>query len=75
MNRDATGSVSGYEAVAVIEFQGTLSRAGVSQGHYICDIKDKETKLWFRTNDNNDPVQISTSQVSKKANAVLYKRM
>ena len=67
--------MSGYEAVAVIEFQGTLSRAGVSQGHYICDIKDKETKLWFRTNDNNDPVQISTTQVSKKANAVLFKRM
>ena len=75
MNRDATGSVSGYEAVAVIEYQGTLSRAGVSQGHYICDIKDKETKLWFRTNDNRNPSQISTSQVSKKASAVLFKRL
>ena len=75
INRDATGSVSGYEAVAVIEYQGTLSRAGVSQGHYICDIKDKETKLWYRTNDNCDPIQISISQVSKKAYAVLFKRM
>ena len=74
-NRDAGGSVSGYEAIAIIEYQGTLSRAGVSQGHYICDIKDKETKLWFRTNDNRNPFQIGTSQVSQKASAVLFKRL
>ena len=67
--------MSGYEAVAVIEYQGTLSRAGVSQGHYICDVKDNNTKQWFRTNDNCTPVQIDTSDVSKNAYAVLFKRM
>ena len=67
--------MSGYEAVAVIEFQGTLSRSGVSQGYYICDIKDSDTKKWFRTNDNRTPVQIDTSEVSKKPYAVLFKRM
>ena len=74
-NRDAGGEVSGYEAVAVIEYQGTLSRAGDSQGHYICDIKDNDSKQWFRTNDNHTPVHIETSEVSKKAYAVLFKRM
>ena len=74
-DRDAGGDVSGYAAIAVIEFQGTLTRAGASQGHYICDIKNKETNLWFRTNDNRDPIQISTNQVSKKPYAVLFKRM
>ena len=67
--------MSGYEAIGVIEFQETLTRAGVSQGHYICDIKNKETNLWYRTNDNRDPFQIGTSQVSKKASAVLFRRM
>ena len=67
--------MSGYEAIGVIEFQGTLTRAGVSQGHYICDIKNKETNLWFRTNDNRDPFQIGTTQVSRKASAVLFRRM
>ena len=67
--------MSGYEAIAVVEFQGTLTRAGVSQGHYICDIKNKETNLWFRTNDNRDPFQIGTTQVSRKASAVLFRRM
>ena len=74
-DRDSCGIVSGYAAIAVIEFQGTITRAGDSQGHYICDIKDKETNLWFRTNDNRNPIQISTSQVSKKPYAVLFKRM
>ena len=67
--------MSGYEAIGVIEFQGTLTRAGVSQGHYICDIKNKETNLWYRTNDNRDSFQIGTSQVSKKASTVLFRRM
>ena len=67
--------MSGYEPIAVIEYQGTLSRAGHSQGHYICDIKDNDTKQWFRTNDNRKPVQIETSEVSRKAYAVLFKRM
>ena len=75
INRDAGGNVSGYEAVAIIEYQGTLSRGIVSQGHFICDIKDNDTKQWFRTNDNRTPVQIDTSQVSKKAYALLFKRM
>ena len=75
INRDTRGSVSGYEAIGVIEFQETLTRAGVSQGHYICDIKNKETNLWFRTNDNRDPFQIGTTQVSRKASAVLFRRM
>ena len=74
-NRDAGGAMSGYEAIAVIEYQGTLSRAGVSQGHYICDIKNNDTKQWFRTNDNRNPVRIDTSEVSKNAYAVLFKRM
>ena len=67
--------MSGYEAIAAIEYQGTLSRAGVSQGHYICDIKDSSTKLWFRTNDNSNPIQIGASGVSRKPFAVLYKRL
>ena len=73
--RDAGGFVSGYEAIAVIEFQGTLTRTGESRGHYICDIKEKETNLWFRTNDECKPIRLSISEVSKKAYAVLYKRM
>ena len=73
--RDADGYISGYKPIAIIEFQGTLSRAGISRGHYICDIQEKESNLWFRANDDCNPIQLSMSDVSKKAYAVLFKRI
>ena len=59
----------------MIEYKGRLDRTGASQGHYICDVKDKKSKLWFRTNDNSDPVQLEISDVSKSGYVVLYKRV
>ena len=40
----------------------------------MCDIKDNITNMWFRTNDNSDPIQIRTSDVSQLGYVVLYKR-
>ena len=64
-----------YEAVAVIEYVGTLSSSGISRGHYICDVKDAISKLWFRTNDDRCPSKLKVSEVSKNAYVVLYKRI
>ena len=61
--------------MAVIEFVGTLSRSGVSQGHYICDVKDANSKLWYRTNDARCPMELKVSDVSQNAYVVLYKRV
>ena len=63
-----------YEPVAVIEFQGTVSSQGNSNGHYICDIKDKLSNRWFRTNDNKIPMSITIESVSQAAYVILYKR-
>ena len=60
--------------MAVIEYKGTLSRSGVSQGHYICDVKDSNSKLWYRTNDGHYPIELKVSEVSQNAYVVLYKR-
>ena len=64
-----------YEAIAVIEFDGRLSPAGESEGHYLCDIKEKALNKWFRTNDNAMPRQIPASAVSKNGYVFLYKRI
>ena len=64
-----------YEALSVIEFKGTLNNDGESQGHYLCDVKDKITNQWFRTNDNRDPISIRPSDVSQNGYVVLYKRV
>ena len=73
--RDADGLQAFYEAIAVIEFKGIVTKTGQSNGHYICDVKDVDTKTWFRTNDDNDPIEIPVSSVSKQGYVVLYKRV
>ena len=72
--RDEGDSERCYEAISVIEFKGTLSLAGVSEGHYTCDVKDEFTKKWFKTNDGRDPLLISDSEVSRAGYVVLFKR-
>ena len=64
-----------YEAIAVVEFDGRLSPAGESEGHYLCDIKEKASNMWFRTTDNAMPSQLPTSAVSKYGYVILYKRL
>ena len=73
--RDYKGQQNWYQAVAVIEYVGSLSRAGVSQGHYICDVKDVNSNSWYRTNDSCYPIELDVSEVSQDAYVVLYKRV
>ena len=73
--RDKTGSEKRYEPLAVIEHQGQMTSAGEGQGHYICDIKNKDDQAWYRTNDNKNPIKISNNNVTKKPVVVLYKKL
>ena len=72
--RDANGSDAWYDPIGVIEHTGKLSESGLSGGHYVCDVMEKCSKQWFRTNDDCDPVHIDCTEVSKKAYAILLKR-
>ena len=72
--RDASGYGTKYTAISTIEFQGSINSAGQSQGHYVCDVKEPTSKLWFRTNDNSYPLEILEEQVTKQAYVVLLKR-
>ena len=38
--RDVNDSEDWYETISVIEFKGTLSLTGQSEGHYICNVKN-----------------------------------
>ena len=72
--RDKADHVTKYEPVSIIEYRGRLNVAGESGGHYICDLKDKKSGMWYRTNDNNDPIQIDDINISKSAYVVLYRK-
>ena len=66
--------VYSYEAIACIEFQGSLISTGESGGHYICDVKTQPNGKWFRTNDNYEAREIDKSDVSELPYVVLFKR-
>ena len=59
----------------MLEFRGSINSSGESQGHYICDVQDKTSTSWFRTNDNRIPVPIEPDIVSNLANVILYRKM
>ena len=59
----------------MIEFQGSVNSSGRSEGHYICDIKERSTQQWFRTNDNNLPVPIEVEDVSQMGYVILYRKL
>ena len=63
-----------YESVAVLEYDGRLRKSGESGGHYTCDVKESVSKMWFRTNDEQEPMPINVSDVSKNAFVVLLKQ-
>ena len=73
--RDKEDTVSQYEPVSIIEFQGSVRSTGQSDGHYVCDVKDRSTGMWIRTNDNNDPQPIELEDVSNFAYVVLYRKI
>ena len=73
-SRDKLFSEAQYEAIAVIEHEGSMTSDGDGQGHYICDVRCRETETWFRTNDNQNPIPISPHSVTKNAIVILYKR-
>ena len=73
--RDNSEETVQFNPVALIEHQGYMSEGGQTQGHYICDLQDKETGLWFRTNDNQKPVPISLNNVTNKPVVILYRKI
>ena len=73
--RDETGSECSYEPIAVIEHQGQMTQDGEGSGHYICDVKQRSTQTWYKTNDNETPIPVSINNVTKSAIVILYKQL
>ena len=73
--RDSEGNEAAYEAISVVEFDGSITFSGQSHGHYICDVQERSGNSWFRTNDNCYPIPITKDLVSKNAYVILLKRL
>ena len=73
--RDFHGHNNWFEPIGLIEHLGSFSSSGTSAGHYVCYIKEKTTRQWYRTNDDTYPVEVDVEEVSRNAYAVLYRRL
>ena len=73
--RDVKGNNAWYEPISLIEHRGSVGSTGVSHGHYVCDIKDKSTNNWFRTNDDKLPIQIESKDVSNQPYVILLRKI
>ena len=58
----------------MIEHAGSLDKMGNSEGHYICDVKDKLSSLWHRTNDSKIPEILDVQDVTENGYVILFKR-
>ena len=64
-----------YEPIACVEFQGQVTNTGLSRGHYICYVKDYESRQWFKTSDEMEPEVIEAQEVSRNIYVSLYKKV
>ena len=72
--RDWDGSEANFSPCAIVEHKGHMLDDRETSGHYICDIEDKQTGQWFRTNDNQIPVQIDLESVTKKPVVIMFRK-
>ena len=63
-----------FDPIAVLEHRGRIISGGETRGHYTCDIKDKESGQWYRTNDDCLPKIITENEVSKLGYIILLER-
>ena len=60
--------------MGVISHHGKMTADGEGQGHYMCDVKTPDGH-WFASNDNEVPIQIPKSKLSKKCVVILYSKI
>ena len=73
--RDSLGTFTAFEPIALVEHHGQMTQNEETQGHYICDLQDSASLAWFRTNDNQPPIEISLDRVTQTPVVVLYRKI
>ena len=70
---DSMGGSGILEPVAVIHWDGVVLPEGGTQGHYMADILDPQTRQWFYTSDYQRPQPVD--QPSSQGYIFIYKRL
>ena len=70
---DASGHSAVFSPIAVIHHAGEVIQ-NTTRGHYQADVLQKQTNKWYRTSDEEAPVEIEERDLTQKGYIFLYKR-
>ena len=71
---DAKGQSATYAPITIIHHSGEVIDDN-TMGHYQADVHDKLSQQWFRTSNNQPPVEIARDDVTDKGYIFLYKKI
>ena len=72
---DSNNCEAMFEPICIVQHQGVLTGDGGSYGHYTADVKEQKSSKWYRTSDNEIPIHINPSEVTKRGYVFLYKNI
>ena len=70
---DANGTSAKYLPISIIHHRGNVIGKS-TEGHFLADVKNNNTNTWFRTSDNDTPVDITEKGLTKMGYIFLYKK-
>ena len=70
---DANGISAKFLPISIIHHRGNVVGKS-TEGHYLADVKNIETNSWYRTSDNDPPVDITHIGLTKMGYIFLYKK-
>ena len=70
---DANGKSANFSPLSIIYHIGDVV-GNTTQGHFMADVRNKNTNSWFRTSDNDPPKPITENGLTKMGYIFLYKK-
>ena len=70
---DSRGLSAVFSPIAVIHHTGIVTKGNDTRGHYMADVRNAVTNEWFRTSDDQVPIQIHSP--SDKCYITIYKKI
>ena len=70
---DANGKSANFSPLSIIYHIGNVV-GNTTQGHFMADVRNKNTNSWFRTSDNDPPKPITENGLTKMGYIFLYKK-
>ena len=70
---DSQGLSAVFSPIAVIHHTGIVTKGNDTRGHYMADVRNAVTDEWFRTSDDQVPIQVHSP--SDKCYITIYKKI